>query len=161
MCEYHVTAHGGSTAAIKTLQMALDFILATDTALQTLSRGKPQENGETRGLHTEEWTAGLGQIETPELSDFESQELKSLLPILETRLYSVLKDLVKMHSQKKGKARFQPDHIQSLELAKRMYSVALRASTNNDTESESILKCRHLADTLQSLKKTREEIIHT
>ena len=142
MCEYYISIHGGLAATIRTLQQALDFILSTEKALETLAEGR---------IEDQKQSIIFGNTE------FESQELKSLLPILENRLYGVLKELVKVHSQRKGKAKLPADLNKGMEKARHLYSVALRASANKKTDLELPGKCEHLAQILQALRETKDD----
>ncbi|KAK3723836.1 hypothetical protein QZH41_019520, partial [Actinostola sp. cb2023] len=79
-------------------------------------------------------------------------ELKVLIPILETRLNFVLKELVKHRSTKKSKNR--ETNACELEKAKRMYSVALRECIGKN-EEDGFTKGRLLADVLSKLQSIK------
>ena len=149
MCEYHLTTYGGSAAAIRSLQSALEHLFATKRALEYLGT----LNGET-GSSESQTAKGEGS-EKRAGSEISFDELKTLVPILESRLMNVLKELVKANTALKNKGKSSKDWG-GLETAKRMYSVALRKSTTS-TDETIIEKCRRVAETLQNLQEIKKE----
>lgn len=149
MCEYHVTTYGGSAAVVRTLQTALEHIFATRRALEYLGTLKDEiGTGQSQAAKRE-------NSEERELSEKNFDELKRLVPILESRLTNVLKELVKANTLSKNKGKSSKDWG-GLEAAKRMYSAALRRSATS-VDEEIVEKCRRVAETLQNLEKIKEE----
>lgn len=149
MCEYHLTTYGGSASAIRSLQSALEHLFATKRALEYLGT----LNDET-GSSESQTAKGEGS-EKRAGSEISFDELKTLVPILESRLMNVLKELVKANTALKNKGKSSKDWG-GLETAKRMYSVALRKSTTS-TDETIIEKCRRVAKTLQNLQEIKKE----
>jgi len=147
MCEYHVTTYGGSSAVVRTLQTALEHIFATKRTLEYLGTLK-DEIGSGQAAKRE-------NSEERELSEINFDELKNLVPILESRLTNVLKELVKANTLSKNKGKSSKDWG-GLEAAKRMYSAALRRSATS-VDEEIVEKCRRVAETLQNLEKIKKE----
>lgn len=156
MCEYHVSHYGGSTAALRTLQTALDYILLTKNALRAITNIKDNSQVEKEGESSKKTELGQESLNKKTSPDFLTEELKSLLPILESRLTGLLKELLRMYSQKKNKARASSDNS-NLECVKQMYCVALRACSNSE-QQDIVVKCRHLADTFETLEKMKKNI---
>lgn len=154
MCEYHVATYGGSAATIRNLQSALEYLFATKKALEYLGTLKNDKETETRN---EKGTKEEGSREGNEKHDrtIDFDELKTLVPIMETRLMNVLKELVKAHTTLKNKGKLSKDWG-GLETTKRMYSVALRRSSSGASE-QVVEKCQRIAETIKSLEEIKKE----
>ena len=154
MCEYHVTTYGGSAAAIRSLQSALEYLFATNRALEylgTLKDVKGSEGQSKKDLKEE----GNSEANEKHRSEINFDELRSLVPMLESRLMNVLKELVKTHTALKNKGKPSKDWG-GLEAAKRMYSAALRRSAASANE-EIVEKCRRIAETIESLQGIKKD----
>ena len=154
MCEYHVTTHGGSAAAIRSLQAALEHLFQTRRALEYLGSLKVD-----KGSDCETTTDSKGEessnVHEKCGSEIKWEELRTLIPILESRLTSALKDIVKANSVLKNKGKTSRDWG-GLETAKQMYSVALRSSSTSGDE-DIVKKCQRIAETLQNLQEIKKE----
>ena len=153
MCEYHVTTHGGSVAAVRSLQAALDHLFGTRRALEHLAtltdvKGSESETGSKKREES-------SKAEAKDDSEINWEELRTLIPILESRLTNVLKELVKANSFLKNKGKSSRDWG-GLETAKQMYSDALRSSSSNGDE-DIVKKCQRLAETLQKLQEIKQK----
>lgn len=146
MCEYHVTTYGGSAAAIRSLQSALEHLCQTRTALEYLGTLKVSEESECKTAKGDEG---------PESHVVVWDEIRTLVPILESRLTSVLKELVKANSTLKNKGKSSRDWG-GLEMAKQMYSVALRSSSSSGVE-DIVKKCQRIAETLKNLQEIKKQ----
>lgn len=154
MCEYHVTTYGGSAAAIRSLQAALDHLFDTKRALEHLGTLTDVERSECEtatGSKSEE----SSKVHAKDDSEIKWEEVRTLIPILESRLTNVLKELVKANSLLKNKGRSGRDSG-GLETAKQMYSVALRSS-NTSGDEDIVKKCQRLAETLQKLQEIKHK----
>ena len=154
MCEYHVSTYGGTAAAIRSLQSALDHLFETRRALVhlgTLKDAKGSECETTASAKNE----GSSKVHEKCDSEVKWEELGTLIPILESRLTNVLKELVKANSLLKNKGKSGKDWG-GLETAKHMYSVALRSSSSSADENI-VKKCQRLAETLQNLQEIKKE----
>ena len=154
MCEYNVTTYGGSAAAIRSLQTALVHLFETRRALESLATLKDAKESEC------ETATGAKSAESSKIhekcdSEVKWEELRTLIPILESRLTNVLKELVKAHSLLKNKGKPGKDWG-GLETAKQMYSVALRSSSNSGDE-DIVKKCQRLAETVRNLQEIKKE----
>ena len=154
MSEYHVTTYGGSAAAIRSLQAALEHLFDTRRALEHLgtlkdAKGNKCETG--TGSKSEE----SSKVDAKDDSEIKWEELQTLIPILESRLTNVLKELVKANSLLKNKGKSGRDWG-GLETAKHMYSVALRSSSTSGDE-DIVKKCQRLAETLQKLQEIKHK----
>lgn len=154
MCEYHVTTYGGSAAAIRSLQSALVHLFETRRALEhlgTLKDAKGSECETAASAKNEESSKAHEKCD----SEVKWEELRTLIPILESRLTNVLKELVKANSLLKNKGKSGKDWG-GLETAKQMYSVALRSSSTSADE-DIVKKCQRLAETLKNLQEIKKE----
>lgn len=154
MCEYHVTTYGGSAAAIRSLQAALDHLFDTKRALEHLGTLTDVEGSKCEtatGSKSEE----SSKVHAKDDSEIKWEEVRTLIPILESRLTNVLKELVKANSLLKNKGRSGRDWG-GLETAKQMYSVALRSSSTSGDE-DIVKKCQRLAETLQKLQEIKHK----
>ena len=151
MCEYHVTTYGGSAAAIRSLQAALDHLFDTQRALEHLGTLTADVEGSSTGSKSEE----SSKVHTNDDSEIKWEEVRTLIPILESRLTNVLKELVKANSLLKNKGKSGRDWG-GLETAKQMYSVALRSSSTSADE-DIVKKCQRLAETLQKLQEIKHK----
>ena len=155
MCEYHVTTYGGSAAAIRSLQSALEYLFATKKALEyvgTLKDAKETSESQTaKSSNNDERSKGHEEHR----SEINFDELRTLVPILESRLMNALKELVKANTALKNKGKASKEWG-GLETAKRMYSVALRKSASSADE-EIVEKCRRIAETIQNLQEIKKE----
>lgn len=153
MCEYHVSTYGGS--AIRSLQASLDHLFDTKTALEHLGTLTDVEGSECKtatGSKSEE----SSKVNTEEDFEIKWEEVRTLIPILESRLMNVLKELVKANSLLKNKGKSGRDSGGGLETAKQMYSVALRNSITSGDE-DIVKKCQRLAETLQKLQEIKHK----
>jgi len=155
MCEYHVTTHGGSAAAIRSLQAALDHLFDTRRALEHLATLTDVKGSESETVTGSKQREESSKAEAKDDSEINWEELRTLIPILESRLTNVLKELVKANSFLKNKGKSGRDYG-GLETAKQMYSVALRSSSSNGDE-DIIKKCQRLAETLQKLQEIKQK----
>lgn len=146
MCEYHVTTYGGSAAAIRSLQSALEHLCQTRTALEYLGTLKVFEESECKTAKGDEGSESHVVV---------WDEIRTLVPILESRLTSVLKELVKANSTLKNKGKSSRDWG-GLEMAKQMYSVALRSSSSSGVE-DIVKKCQRIAETLKNLQEIKKQ----
>ena len=152
MCEYHVTTYGGSAAAIRSLQSALDHLFETRKALVHLGTLK-EVNGNKCDAAASAKNDESSKIH--ECSDEVNwEELRTLFSILESRLTNVLKELVKANSLLKNKGKSGKDWG-GLETAKQMYSVALRSSSTSGDE-DIVKKCQRLSETLKNLQEIKK-----
>ena len=152
MCEYHVTTYGGS--AIRSLRASLDHLLDTKRALEHLGTLTDVEGSECKtatGSKSEE----RSNVHAKEDFEIKWEEVRTLIPILESRLMNVLKELVKANSLLKNKGKSGRDW-RGLETAKQMYSVALRNS-NTSGDEDIVKKCQRLAETLQKLQEIKNQ----
>lgn len=92
--------------------------------------------------------------ETVPYSTFMS-ELKVLIPILDARLHSILKDMVKLRSSKKS-GKNKGVNLPELEKAKQMYSVALKGCATN-TSLNYFTKGKQLADVLAKISSVKHD----
>jgi len=150
MCEYHVTTYGGSAAAIRSLQAALEHLFDTKRALEHLGTLTNVE-GSATGSKSEE----SSKVHAKDDSEIKWEEVRTLIPILESRLTNVLKELVKANSLLKNKGKSGRDWG-GLETAKQMYSVALRSSSISADE-DIVKKCQRLAETLEKLQEIKHK----
>ena len=155
LCEYHVTTHGGSTAAIRTLQTALDYLILTKEALESIVTEYNCRNPielETTG----EMEEGHSEFKTETLFGINLEELNMLIPILESRLASVLKEMVKVNVAQKNKGKSLKDGG-GLDAAKRMYSVVLRSFAAYGSK-ELCERYQGIAETLKNLADIKKEL---
>lgn len=146
MCEYHVTTYGGSAAAIRSLQSALEHLCQTRKALEYLGTLNFSDGSECKPSKVDEGS---------EFPAVNWDEITTLVPILESRLTSVLKELVKANSTLKNKGKSSRDWG-GLEMAKQMYSLALRSSSTSGVE-DIVKKCQRIAETLKNLQKIKKQ----
>lgn len=153
MCEYHVTTYGGSAAAIRSLQSALDHLFETRKALVHLGTLKEVNDNEcdTTASATNDESSKIHEKCSDEVN---WEELRTLFSILESRLTNVLKELVKANSLLKNKGKAGKDWG-GLETAKQMYSVALRSS-NTSGDEDIVKKCQRLSETLKNLQEIKK-----
>lgn len=146
MCEYHVTTYGGSAAAIRSLQSALEHLFQTRKALEYLGTLEVAKGSEFETAKGDEGS---------KVREVNWDEIRTLIPILESRLTSVLKELVKANSMLKNKGKSTRDWG-GLEMAKQMYSVALRSSSTSADE-DIVKKCHRIAETLKNLQEIKKQ----
>ncbi|XP_022805708.1 erythroid differentiation-related factor 1-like [Stylophora pistillata] len=146
MCEYHVTTYGGSAAAIRSLQSALEHLCQTLKALEYLGTLNFSDGSECKPSKVDEGS---------EFPAVNWDEITTIVPILESRLTSVLKELVKANSTLKNKGKSSRDWG-GLEMAKQMYSLALRSSSTSGVE-DIVKKCQRIAETLKNLQKIKKQ----
>ncbi|XP_032221918.1 erythroid differentiation-related factor 1 isoform X2 [Nematostella vectensis] len=182
MCEHQLALHTGSSAAVKTLQVALGSLLEARKALVVLSthggrssrtekrsgsfESPDRVKGKEGALDAQQEVAsgltdndsslcekGIRDIPVKEgvAEHVDEGELDVLVSILEARLNNALKELVKGLSQKgRGKGPEQT----GLDKAKRMYSVALRATTQG-SKGDVKAKANALAEALSAIDEIR------
>ena len=154
MCEYNVTHYGGSAAAIRALQSALEHLFSARKALEyvaTLQEGKEPKRPREKDIND----AGTAEPSERHGLETDFDELRNLVPIVELRLTTVLRELVKACSALKNKGKTNKD-LGGLETAKRMSSLALRRSSCGANEAI-VEKCRITAETLQNLQEIKKE----
>lgn len=154
MCEYHVTTYGGSAAAIRSLQAALEHLFETRRALEHVGTIKDVKGSECETA-TSSKSEESSKVHAKGDAEIKWEELRTLIPILESRLTNVLKELVKANSLLKNKGKSGKDWG-GLETAKQMYSVALRSSSIRGDE-DIVIKSQRLAETLEKLQKIKNE----
>ena len=158
MCEYHVSQYGGTSGALRILQTALEYILSTRNALEAIAQGQEEANGDKLKENPgEDMSSSNGDSLKRATSDFVKNELRSLFPILESRLTGVLKEMLRICTQKKVKAHGGSDSPNA-DYVKRMYSAVLRASGNPGQQQDIRHKCTQLVQTFQTLEEIKMEL---
>ena len=157
MCEYNVTHHGGSAAAIRALQSALEHLFVSKNALKCAATLKEDKEPKSPCERSANRAGTVEGNERPTDCNLETNfdELRNLVPIIETRLMNVLKELVKAHTALKNKGKGNKD-FGGLDTAKRMYSVALRRS-GSKTNEDVFAKCQIIAETIENLEEIKKE----
>lgn len=157
MCEYNVTHHGGSAAAIRALQSALEHLFVSKNALKYAATLKEDKEPKSPCERSANRAGTVEGNERPTDCNLETNfdELRNLVPIIETRLMNVLKELVKAHTALKNKGKGNKD-FGGLDTAKRMYSVALRRS-GSKTNEDVFAKCQIIAETIENLEEIKKE----
>jgi len=102
------------------------------------------------------YTDELAQVESTIVKFDERfcQELEVLIPILETRLTFVLKEMVRLRSARKIANKNKELNAVEFEKVKRMYSLALRGFAGNEQE-DIFNKVKRIADVLLQIDETK------
>ena len=142
--EFSMSHHGGHSIAPKLLQESLEHLLETRKGLAVCQA--ELEQSDTSGTDTGEDDSETSTVDIDPMV----LELKNLLPILESRLNNVLKDMTKFSSQRPGR---------NTDLVKRMYMVSLRGTTQTlglVTKVDVKTKCKNLLKVLVEVANIRE-----
>lgn len=124
-------------------------IKEVDQSSQNTEGGEETEKDTELGIDKHELT----QVENTTFDERLFQELKVLIPILETRLTFVLKEMVKVRSTKKATSKNKELSAVELEKVKLMYSLALRGCAG-DNQQDIFNKLKRITDVLAQIKLT-------